>query len=102
MAPVFRPRQIVLALAAADDVPATLLGRDALVELVDGRTLLRRLLPSADPARFDLAAYNAPLLPMVGVREGRSIVGVFWPEAFRDGDAGASRESISLMVDEKF
>ena len=102
MAPVFRPRQIVLALVAADDAPATLLGRDALVELVDGRTLLRRLLPSADPARFDLAAYNAPLLPMVGVREGRSIVGVFWPEAFHDGDTGASRESISLKVDEKF
>ena len=36
------------------------------------------------------------------VREGRSIVGVFWPEAFHDGDAGASRESISLKVDEKF
>ena len=66
MAPVFRPRQIALALAGAGGAPAALLGRDALVELADGRALLRRLLPSSDPDRFDLAAYNAPLLPMVG------------------------------------
>ena len=86
MAPVFRP--------GADRAGARrrrrrrrrrCSGRDALVELVDGRVLLRRLLPSARPARFDLAAYNAPLLPMVGVREARSIVGVLWPEAWRDG-----------------
>ena len=61
MAPVFRPRQIALvARAGAERTAASCSGRDALVELADGRTLLRRLMPSARPDRFDLAAYNAP------------------------------------------
>ena len=86
MAPVFRPRQIVLALATAADEPEAIVGRDALVEIADGRTLLRRLFPSATPGRYDLAAYNAPALPMVGVRVARSIAGVLWPDALREID----------------
>lgn len=87
MAPVFRPGQIVLALAAAEGEPEAIVGRDALIELGDGRTFLRRLFPSATSGRYDLAAYNAPLLPMVGVRVARSIVGVLWPDALRDTDS---------------
>jgi transcriptional regulator with XRE-family HTH domain len=87
MAPVFRSGQIVLALAAAEVEPDAIVGRDALIELCDGRTLLRRLFPSATSGRYDLAAYNAPLLPMVGVRMARSIVGVLWPDALRDTDS---------------
>ena len=87
MAPVFRPGQIVLALAAAEVEPEAIMGRDALIELGDGRTFLRRLFPSATSGRYDLAAYNAPLLPMVGVRMARSIVGVLWPDALRDTDS---------------
>ena len=102
MAPVFRPRQIVLALATAEPDPAGLLGRDAIIELADGRTLLRRLLPSGDPGRYDLAAYNAPLLPMVAVRAAMSIVGALWPEAWRTGAAQTGGDGSSLMVDEKF
>ena len=90
MAPVFRPGQIVLALAAAEGEPAAIVGRDALIELGDGRTFLRRLFPSATSGRYDLAAYNAPLLPMVGVRVVRSIVGVLWPDALRDTDSQRS------------
>jgi transcriptional regulator with XRE-family HTH domain len=102
MAPVFRPRQIVLVLATAAEAPGQLLGRDALVELADGRCLLRRLMPSAMPDRYDLAAYNAPLLPMVAVSVARSIAGVLWPAAWRDpaGDDPAKRRAI--VVDEKF
>ena len=90
MAPVFRPGQIVLALAAAEVEPEAIMGRDALIELGDGRTFLRRLFPSATSGRYDLAAYNAPLLPMVGVRMARSIVGVLWPDALRDTDSQRS------------
>ena len=90
MAPVFRPGQIVLALAAAEGEPEAIVGRDALIELGDGRTFLRRLFPSATSGRYDLAAYNAPLLPMVGVRVVRSIVGVLWPDALRDTDSQRS------------
>ena len=102
MAPVFRPRQIVLTLATADAEPALALGRDALVELADGRTLLRRLLPSVDPQRLDLAAYNAPLLPAIAVKAVRSIVGVLWPEALRASSGEQNPDSVSLTVDEKF
>lgn len=102
MAPVFRPGQLVLTLSGTAETPAPQLGRDALVELQDGRTLLRRLLPSSDPDRYDLAAYNAPLLPMVAVQEARSIVGVLWPEAWRESEAQRANMGISLMVDEKF
>ena len=61
MAPVFRPRQIALVLATTTEEPGQLLGRDALVELADGRCLLRRLMPSADarsvrPRRVQCAA----------------------------------------------
>jgi transcriptional regulator with XRE-family HTH domain len=84
MAPVFRPGQIVLTPAAAVQDPARHLGRDVLAELADGRMLLRRLMPSADPARFDLAAYNAPHLPMVAVRSARPVIGALWPEAWSE------------------
>ncbi|MGE3295265.1 MAG: helix-turn-helix domain-containing protein [Geminicoccaceae bacterium] len=90
MAPVFRPRQIVLALAGPEGDPDAIVGRDALVELADGRTLLRRLFPSATPGRYDLAAYNAPALPLVGVRSARSIAGVLWPDALRETEGERS------------
>lgn len=80
MAPVLRPGQVALA-AAAGRPPADALGRDALVDLVDGRRLLRRLAPGADAERFDLAAYNAPTLPGVAVEAVRPVLAVLWPEA---------------------
>jgi hypothetical protein len=55
-----------------------------------------------DPERVDLAAYNAPVLPMVAAREARSIVGALWPEAWRDPRQARKANSVSLMVDEKF
>jgi transcriptional regulator with XRE-family HTH domain len=102
MAPVFRPRQIVLVLAAAGDDPGQQLGRDALVELADGRCLLRRLMPSALPDRFDLAAYNAPLLPMVAITSARSIVGTLWPNAWREASGADPAKRRAIAVDEKF
>lgn len=84
MAPVFRPGQLLLVLTAAAADPADLLGRDALVELADGRMLLRRLMPSTERGRFDLAAYNAPALPSVSVHAARLIVGVLSPEAWSE------------------
>jgi transcriptional regulator with XRE-family HTH domain len=87
MAPVLRPRQIALVAAVARP-PAELVGRDALVELADGRSFLRRLLPGATAGRFDLAAYAAPTMRDVAVAAAQPLVGVLWPAALRaDGDA---------------
>ena len=102
MAPVFRPEQVVLAVTGGDDDPTPQIGRDALVELADGRVLLRRLLPSSDPHRHDLAAYNAPALPMVAVRAARPIVGVLWPAAWQPAAVREVAKRLSLAVDEKF
>jgi len=102
MAPVFRPRQIALVLASATEAPSRQIGRDALVELADGRCLLRRLMPSAAPDRFDLAAYNAPLLPMVAVNTARSIVGILWPDAWREAGSPDPGKRGAITVDEKF
>lgn len=80
MAPRFCAGQ--LALVRADALPASeCLGRDAVVELADGRRLLRRLLPGADPARFDLALASGSTLRAVAVAWARPVVGVLWPEA---------------------
>jgi transcriptional regulator with XRE-family HTH domain len=102
MAPVFRPRQLVLVLAAPADELGQQLGRDALVELADGRTLLRRLMPGADPDRYDLSAYNAPALVNVEARSATPVVGALWPGAWRDTPAADSARAVTLMVDEKF
>lgn len=102
MAPAFRPGQLALVLAAALEGIDGLLGRDALVDLADGRSMLRRLMPSVEPTRFDLVAYNAPLLPSVAVRSARSIAGVLWPEAWRETPSVESPKRSALLVDEKF
>jgi putative transcriptional regulator len=81
MAPVFRPGQVALVGALEGPAAAGLLGRDVLAELADGRVLLRRLLPSADPGRHDLAAYNAPTLVGAAVQGARPVLGALWPEA---------------------
>lgn len=80
MAPVYRAGQLVL-VQRLETEPEGQLGRDAVVELLDGRRLLRRLGPGADPARFDLAAYNAPFLLSVAVRAVWPVLGALWPEA---------------------
>jgi transcriptional regulator with XRE-family HTH domain len=80
MAPVFRPGQVAL-VGTQEPAVADQLGRDVLAELADGRVLLRRLLPSADPGRHDLAAYNAPTLVGAAVRAARPVLGALWPEA---------------------
>jgi transcriptional regulator with XRE-family HTH domain len=88
MAPVFRPGQLLLALGAAAAAPANLLGREVLAELGDGRLLLRRLMPGAEPGRFDLAAYNAPPLLSVSVRTARLVVGALSPESWSETAGG--------------
>jgi transcriptional regulator with XRE-family HTH domain len=102
MAPVFRPRQIVLALAAPAGGLDQQLGRDALVELADGRVLLRRLMPGAGADRYDLSAYNAPPLVNVEARSATPIVGALWPDAWRDTSATGPGRAATFMVDEKF
>lgn len=101
MAPVFRPGQIVLALLAGTNAPGLHLGHDVLVSLADGRALLRRLMPSADPTRFDLAAYNAPTLPNVVVASTRLIVAVLWPPAWNEPATALDPKSNTIKVDEK-
>jgi transcriptional regulator with XRE-family HTH domain len=89
MAPLLRPGQIAL-VAAASGAPAALLGREALAELGDGRTLLRRLFPGATAGRFDLAAQAAPTLRDMPVVAARALLGVLWPAAL-EGEAGGER-----------
>jgi transcriptional regulator with XRE-family HTH domain len=81
MAPAYRQGQIVL-VAALEATPVDHLGRDALIELADGRSLLRRLLPSASAALFDLGAYNAPTLMAVAVQQVKPVLGALWPDAW--------------------
>jgi len=90
MAPVFRPGQIAL-VGTAEVAASEQVGRDALVELADGRTLLRRLAPSAAPDRFDLAAYNAPTLIGAAVVAVRPVLGTLWPGACAEAGDGAAR-----------
>lgn len=80
MAPRLRSGQIALVRAVA--VPAgDCLGRDALVELEDGRRLLRHVLPAAEPTRFDLALASGATLRSVVVVRAQPVLGVLWPEA---------------------
>lgn len=85
MLPAYRPGQVALVLAAAEPRLEALLGRDALVELADGRRLLRRLLPGARPELFDLAAWNAPTLLGASLASARRVVGAVAGEAFAEG-----------------
>ena len=90
MAPVFRPGQLVLVLAAAGDEPAALLGRDVLVELADGRLLLRRLMPGADPDRFDLAGLQRAPSTLGGGASGPVYRRCAVAEAWRRAGAAVS------------
>lgn len=87
MAPVFRAGQLLLALAAVA-APSSLLGRDALAELADGRLILRRIMPGTERGRFDLAAYNAPPLLSVALSSARLVAGALSPEAWGDAPSG--------------
>ncbi len=82
MIPVYPPGSILLAARGEAADAAELLGRDALVELEDGRVLLRRLLPAARPDRFDLGAYNAPVLREARVARAWAVLGQLRQEAF--------------------
>jgi transcriptional regulator with XRE-family HTH domain len=81
MAPVLRKGQLALLATGLTTDPSAWLGRDALVDLTDGRRLLRRLLPAAEPGRFDLAAHSGPTLHNLSVASARPVLGVLWPEA---------------------
>lgn len=87
MLPAYRPGQVALVLAAAEVRLEALLGSEALVELADGRRLLRRLLPGARPELFDLAAWNAPTLVGASLASARRVVGAVADEAFVEGGA---------------
>jgi transcriptional regulator with XRE-family HTH domain len=86
MAPVYLPGSILVALATASEQPEALCGEPAVVELADGRVLLRRLMPSADPALFDLAATHGPTLRGIVVLRARRVIGVLHPDAFAPDD----------------
>jgi transcriptional regulator with XRE-family HTH domain len=84
MAPTLRAGQLAI-LGAAAVPPAQCLGREALVELADGRRLIRRVLPAATAERFDLGCPAGPTLRGVAVLRARLLLGALWPEAL-DGE----------------
>lgn len=82
MAPVFRPGDYLVAELLVLSPQMLEFGREALVQLADGRVLLRRPFPGAQPGRFDLAAWNAPTLANVEVHGIRRVVGSLRRAAF--------------------
>lgn len=95
MAPVYRPSQLVLVGRVAVEEVETMIGRDVLAQLSDGRLMLRRLFPGVDSSRFDLAAYNAPLLPGVAVEAVQPVVGALWPAALAAPDDTATSAELA-------
>lgn len=81
MAPVFRSGQIVLVARAATEPWTALIGRDAVVQLDDGRELLRRILPGPNAERAILQAYAAPALVGVAIASARGVLGVLAADA---------------------
>lgn len=87
MAPILRAGQLAL-VAIAAVAPSLCLGREALVELADGRRLVRRLLPAAEPDRFDLACPAGPTLRGALVVAAQPVLGALWPEALASEASG--------------
>lgn len=82
MSPVY-PVGALVVVDTAERSPARLAyGREALVELTDGRRLLRRLFPAATAGQYDLAAYNAPCLRGVTLHAAHPAVGCLRRDAF--------------------
>ncbi len=75
---------VLVAQAAVPPTPDHL-GRAVVAELGDGRAFLRRLLPAAEPGRFDLAAPDGTVLAGVAVTLVRPVVGAVAPELLRTG-----------------
>ncbi|MEZ5826748.1 MAG: helix-turn-helix transcriptional regulator [Geminicoccaceae bacterium] len=82
MAPMFPQGHMIVASIVPDERPEDHLGRYALLSLQDGRTLLRRLLPSRDRDHFDLAALDGTIITGAAVASLRPVLGVLSPEAF--------------------
>lgn len=80
MAPTLRAGQMAV-VAMSPVSPAQCLGRDALVELADGRRLIRHLLPAAEPDRFDLGCPAGPTLRGAMVVRAQPLLGALWPDA---------------------
>ena len=86
MAPLFPYGHLLVVSTIADARPQNFLGRYALLTLQDGRTFLRRLLPSRDRDHFDLAALDGTIMTGAAVASLRSVLGVLSPEAFTRGE----------------
>ena len=82
MTPLCQRGQLLLVRTDASP-PATLLGREVLAELADGRLFVRRLMPCTRIDRFDLVATNAPLMHEAEVMAARAVAGVLWENALR-------------------
>ncbi len=80
MAPAYRSGQIVL-VAAKSSEPSPFLGRDCLIALADGREMLRRLAPSANTDRYDLADYHGNSIHGAAVLTVRPVWGVLHQES---------------------
>lgn len=71
MWPIFEDGDILVCVAAE---PNALLGRRAIVDLEDGRRLVKQLQPGSSPATYNLVSHNAePILNATVVRTARII-----------------------------
>lgn len=62
---------------------APLIGQIALVDLIDGRRFLRKLLPAAEENCVDLQALNGPTWPNIRLARAQLVLGCLSPAAFR-------------------
>lgn len=74
--PVYRSGDIIYVDKSTEDQLSTLVGEDCVVELSDGRQIVRQLMPGSSPSNFTLQAYNAATIIEVPVARAWPIVAV--------------------------
>ncbi|MCB1971601.1 MAG: helix-turn-helix transcriptional regulator [Geminicoccaceae bacterium] len=82
MAPAFPRGSMAVVSTLSDDQTELHLGRIVLATLQDGRTFLRKLLPSRDREHFDLAALDGSTIAAATIISVRPVLGVLAMEAF--------------------
>lgn len=85
MSPAFEPGDHALVQRGEPGSADELVSEIVLAELIDGRQVIRRLLPSAHIDLYDLAALSGPVWHDVSLRRVRGVLGCLRPGALGQG-----------------